>query len=200
MDTQPIINNTPITPVGAGSSRPLEPVIPPKSSHLLPIILSSLLTALVLFGIYFLFLNKTPKIITTNSTPTPTVSTAELASADPTSTWQTYTDTIHQYLISYPATWKEENNPNVAQTNLIGREMAVSITWSQHAADDGNAGGCLTSCNFTGPDGSYNWTLLKQESDTKDNTGLIIRANIGNDNPNNRDLIDQILSTFKFTN
>jgi len=78
--------------------------------------------------------------------------------------------------------------------------MAVSITWSQHAADDGNAGGCLTSCNFTGPDGSYNWTLLKQESDTKDNTGLIIRANIGNDNPNNRDLIDQILSTFKFTN
>ncbi len=107
MDTQPVNTNQPIfTPVGAGTSRPIEQVIPSivegskSSSHLLPIILSSLITIIILVGIYFLFFNKTPKTTTANPSPTPTSSAT--ASADPTSTWQTYTDTKNNFLLKYP--------------------------------------------------------------------------------------------------
>lgn len=113
MDTQPIINNQQNTPVGADYHPPVSPISPvipsvaegsKPSSHLFPIILSSLVTILILVGVYFLFLNKTPKSITINPSPTPTLASSAKASlsADPTSTWKTYTNSNLGFEIKYP--------------------------------------------------------------------------------------------------
>lgn len=136
------------------------------------------------------------RVMSNESKPT-TIATAS-PTPDPTADWKTYTDTKLGYSIQYPYELAENNNPIVSQVNLIGNELSISITWSQHAADQGNAGGCLTACSSVSKDGEYNLTLLKQFPKTTNNTGFIIKASATTDNVKNRNDIDQILSTFKF--
>ena len=117
--------------------------------------------------------------------------------------WKTYENKDLGYTIQYPTDWTEFTGAYGAQSNFNGKQQSLSITWSQHAADQGNAGGCISPCHFIVKNklnfNTYNWLLLKQLPQTKDNTGFIIRATINVDNIENRRLIDQILSTFKFT-
>jgi hypothetical protein len=135
-----------------------------------------------------------------SSTPTASPSASPSATPD-TAGWKTYTNTKLGFSIQYPPGWKQNYNPNVSQVNLVDSSTtsSVSLTWSQHAADQGNAGGCTSPCNSTAKDGSYTWILLKQLPGTTDNTGFIISASTYPDISDNRGIVDQILSTFEFT-
>lgn len=185
---------------------------PPKPNHKLIFLLGGLIILIAGFGTYYLVKSnsKLPlkactmeaKLCPDGSSVGRTGSNCDFAPcptpADPTANWKTYKDTTLGYSIMYPADWTLNSNPNVAQTNVINKGRSVSVTWSQHAADQGNAGGCASVCNFSAKDGAYNWVLLKQLPQTTDNSGFIIRASTIQDSPSNRAIIDQILSTFKF--
>lgn len=142
METQPIATNQPpLAPVGAGIIPPVQPVIPTavegskSSSHLLPIIFSSLVTIVILVGGYFLFLNKPQQAITTNSSPLPSVTA--LASADPISTWKTYTNNVRKYSIKYPENWVIDSSKAETSTedlegaflNFSNGSYELSIVW-----------------------------------------------------------------------
>lgn len=171
-----------------------------KQSSFIVILLSSLLIISCLIAGFFAW--KTQQLVkelrTMNNDLKPTPVAAATPTPDPTADWKTYTDTKLGYSIQYPYELAENNNPIVSQVNLVGSELSISITWSQHAADQGNAGGCLTACSSVSKDGGYNLTLLKQLPKTTNNTGFIIKASATIDNVKNRNDIDQILSTFKF--
>ncbi|MEI8232116.1 MAG: hypothetical protein WCG44_00050 [bacterium] len=129
---QPIITPTPVAPIFA----PTQPVIPSAvegskpSSHLLPIILSSFITIILLVGVYFLFLNKNTQPITATPSPTLNPSVISLASADPTSTWQTYANKDLGFEIMYPPYMKIEkelNDEHNRFTQISGNDLNVQI-------------------------------------------------------------------------
>lgn len=122
--------------ITSATNEPIERVTPnvvegDKSSHLLPIILSSLITVLVLVGGYFLFLNNNPKNITTNPSPTPISSINPSASVDPISTWKTYTNNTHKITFKYPQTWilddSTANEPLNARIQLTKDQAFISM-------------------------------------------------------------------------
>lgn len=106
MEDQPITTQQPITNVDFVS-----PPIPTstKPSLLLPIILSSLITSIVLVGGYYLFLSKNPQSV---STPSPSVTTTTNSTVDPTSDWQTYTSKDLGFEIKYPTHVKIDKEMN----------------------------------------------------------------------------------------
>ena len=103
MQSQEINVPTPIVPILADTPTTDRNFAPtPKPSHLLPIIVSSIITSLILVGAYLLFLNKNSQPIVT--IPSPTSSAIVQASADYTSDWQTYTNKDLGFEIKYPPT------------------------------------------------------------------------------------------------
>lgn len=77
----------------------------PKTSHLIPVVISSLVTTIILVGSYFLFIKNTPKNVV--STPTPSPLASVLPSSDPTANWYTYTDQKYKYSFKYPSSWTD---------------------------------------------------------------------------------------------
>jgi len=131
MDTQPIITAqppitpAPIAPVGANHD---SPVLQPSPSHFLPIILSSIITIIILAGVYFLFLNKKPQPVTSVPSPSPVSSAVTVSPTDPTSNWQTYSNTS-PLTFKYPAEYilKETSESINVQKNSTRALLYISL-------------------------------------------------------------------------
>jgi hypothetical protein len=127
MDTQPTNLNQPIT-----TSQPVVPIVPvaQKSSHLIPILLSSLITALILVGFYLLFLNENEKNTIAGSASTPTVSDTSESNELLYAKEADDADLVHYVLkdkkssIDYPKGWTIVDNSQ--QLDLDGQ-----LQWSQ---------------------------------------------------------------------
>lgn len=227
MDTQPIATDQQNLPVGADYS---QSVLPSSSStsHILPIILSSLVTIFILVGGYFLFMSKSPKYVPINP-PMPTPSDV-LASptpiADPTANWKTYTNNVHKISFKYPTDWtlssKDDQEKFNASVNLTKDEATIHMIFGVDGI--GGAGADYEGDSFV-LDGNnvfkYNAHNTYNNSQTigitdslKGSLGVLMlkkktyilnlnypsKYNTSGESINLEQIFDQILSTFKFIN
>lgn len=158
MDTQPInleqptINPDPIT------TSVLPPT--PKSSHLLPMLLSSLVTALILVGIYFLFLNKTPQTITSNPSP------STIASPSPDSTNTTYEDPVFGKISGSTVVAFEpplSNSDYIDARNMLIKDVVEPfIQYNDETNGKGYVVSLLVSKNDTNPQYPYRLVAINK--------------------------------------
>ncbi len=178
------------------------PTPPQQPSHLVPIILSAAITAIVLVGGYFLYTTYSPAKITTNPSPSPTTSmttpTVEL-----TSNWQEYLNTKHNFSFKYPA--------NLLLGSYAGSQV---MPWE---ADEFKIDGPYENIETQagGPEYVIQVEVSKSKPTIESTSEKIIAykemrgkyvifqmtdARIPKQAISAPDLVDQILSTFKFTN
>lgn len=91
---------------------PLSVPVPKKS----PILLFITLTLLSIVSVFAIYLFLQVRTLTLEATATPTPLPTPMASADPTSGWQTYFSDKHHFSFKYPTSWKLTEDPVGAVT------------------------------------------------------------------------------------
>lgn len=200
----------------------------PKKSNFLVILLSILLLVSVSVAGFFAFqtqkLVKELTILRSESTPIATLEpmngpvSADNANADPTANWKTYINNSSNYQIKYPSTWKAMNfglmeakpadtdtknvrfsyQPDISKTEIgLSIEESGVVMASQDIKFDKTKtiGTEVAKCGTTADlMTTFCWLTVSRQS--KFLTFTISNYQDSEDNKT----IDQILSTFKFTN
>jgi len=192
----------------------------PKKNNFLTVLLSILLVVSCLIAGFFAY--QTQKLAKELSefknqnlaTPTPFVSIEPIA--DPTKDWMTYKNTSSIYEIKYPVEWKVVNQSAgsvgvvVANSRYIeiglgeGKSGTIGIEELQliPPSEEINlnttkvVGNITLRCNGKFTDDTKTWCWIKVPDQEK-----YLNIQVFKNNDENMNLIlDQILSTFKFTN
>jgi hypothetical protein len=225
MDTQPTSIQEPIIVPDLVAPPILTPS--PKSSHMLPILISSLITALILFGGYFVFINFYPKNLILYPSPSPIIElSSPTPTADPTISWKTYTNTTHMVSFKYPEGWMLTLEDDQAKMNASIKLTKDEATIHMIFGVDGIGG---VGVDYVGTpfvlDGNkvfkykthntYNNSETTGITDSlKESLGVlmlnkktyILSLNYpakyvsSGESTNLEQVFDQVLSTFKFTN
>lgn len=200
----PLISQPPATPI-----KPAPPI--------LPIIITFLLTSVLFIGGFYAYQRLSPP-----STPIETPQTSPSPTPDPTATWQTYTNSSLNIQFNYPKSWQirgfagdQENyhNSNTTYTRFIMEDPDHSLSLS------------IRNSAF---EGAYDQCMIKQPSETQiidnyifsktklisqcDQSDVIISSYYNPEKQltltynyhqksqqKSEETINQILSTFKFT-
>ncbi len=218
MEDQPIATQQSIT----NPEPVITPLItPPKSSHLIPIILSSLITAIILVGSYYLLLSKKTDSV---STPSPSETTSNNVKMDPTADWKTYDNTTLKIQLKHPNDWTvkgfagdQENFDKTENTfsrfTIKSPDDLISFTIT-NSVFEGSLDPCMSEqkpASTESLDGNIfarsTYTSKCPETDVKfislssTDKNMSLTFNYSNANQVEAEKIfNQILSTFKFTN
>lgn len=130
-----------------------------------------------------------------------------------TSTWKTYMNTSDiLFSIQYPVGWKYSNrndNGKIYSVSLSGAEGDINVVWGDgfggaYCMDPDNLGlqikmislgqTGLKGCVEKNKAGINDWVFFKDIS-----TGLTIKVSASSNSVSGNDMVDQILSTFRFT-
>ena len=217
-------NQTPVVPVAT----PQVAVEQPKQSNFLVILLSTLLLLSVLIAGFFAYqTQKLVKELTLLRTePTPTTTSESVVSPEltfeqdktlnPTANWKTYKNTSSNYEIKYPAEWRASNiaagsdgtlpaNARYIEIGLgegksgtLGIEELQMIPPSEEAnlTSTKVVGSLTLRCNGKFTTDTKTWCWIKVPNQEKYLNIQLFK----NSNEVTNSLLDQILSTFKFTN
>ncbi|EKE12361.1 MAG: hypothetical protein ACD_13C00230G0002 [uncultured bacterium] len=147
----------------------------------------------------------------------PTPSPIALATPDPTADWKTYLNTSAKYSIKYPPSWKVENfglmevkpadentkyvrfsyQPDISKGSVefnIEETPVLDISQDIEFDEERTFGTELAKCG-TSYDGMLTFCWLKVNNQSK----YLVFAVLNYKNIDDNKIVDQILSTFKFT-
>lgn len=187
----------------------------PKQNNFLVILLSVLLLLSVSIAAFFAYQTQTlvKELTLLKSSPTPVSSTEP--TLDPTADWKTYTNTSSNYSIKYPSNWKIENQsagsmgtivPDAryiqigygnAVSGVLGIEELQIIPPSEEANLNSTkvVGNLTLRCNGQFTSDTKTWCWIKVPNMDKYLNIQVFK----NTNEEMNGLLDQILSTFKFS-
>ena len=196
----------------------------PKQNNFLVVLLSVLLIASVIIAGFFAYQTQTlvkelvllKAVATSISEPTIEPTTKTIATPDPTANWKTYTNASSNYQVKYPSDWKVVNQSAgsmgmvVSESRYIeiglgeGKSGTVGIEEIQMIppSEEVNltttkiVGNLTLRCNGKFTTDTKTWCWVKVPNQEK---YLNIQVFKNADDKMNAEL-DQILSTFKFTN
>lgn len=164
--------------------------------------------------IYFIASYDSPASIALFDTILSTVKFTDQASSVDTSNWKTYTNTEAKVSFQYPLAWtvKEEtpNNAGYKVISIEGKEGKVQIDYGTGFGgacpagyEDLNIGNAQTqACHIVKDNGSEEWSLSDMEKNNVKFNNIYYGGFVTVNSPyeDNRDLVLNLLSTFKFTN
>ncbi len=225
-------NNISIDPAPSGSdlvrgdssipsgSDPTVVAVLPSPHKKFPLILLFLLPILVVVAVISLYVLLQARTMYQQTVVVASPTPSHTASADPTSTWTTYTNISGNYTIKYPSEWQitniaagsleneppsdaryieiapTKNNPTVASGNIGIEEVGmIPPSEEENLNQEKIIGNISLKCSEVSTDDSKAWCWIKVPGQDK---YLNIQVFKGTNKDNNL-LFDQILSTFKFT-
>ena len=103
------------------------PVAPPRARHwLTPLLVTLFLAALTTTGLIFLRSQDLSRQLAA-AQPSPTASATVTPSADPTSTWQTYTNTAFGFSFKYPPGWTIKKDVNDVSAYMQASDVTIKL-------------------------------------------------------------------------